>query len=323
MYMFKYIMTRLLFMLLALFVIFTLTFFLIKNIDLSVPEVPAGSPEYEAIMDRYERLGYFDPIGTQYVRYIKSLLIDGDWGVSFRLEYGKDISEILATRLPPTVIMNVLSFVISVPLGLLFGILAAKVKNSFGDAFISTAVMVVVSVPSYVYALLLQLFLGYRLGLPATILPIDQVGGNWLHPDMLYSMTIPIIALSLGTVASLTRFSRAELSEVMTNDYMLLARTKGLTKQQALSRHAMRNAMVPIFPSIISGFISVLFGSLVIENIFVVPGIGNLYLASIQTLDYNVFLGVSIFYTTIGLVGTLIVDLSYGVIDPRIRMGAR
>lgn len=323
MYMFKYVMTRILFMLLALFVIFTLTFFLIKNIDLSVPEVPAGSPEYEAIMDRYERLGYFDPIGTQYVRYIKSVLIDGDWGVSFKLEYGKDISEILATRLPPTVIMNVLSFVVSVPLGLLFGILAAKVKNSFGDAFISTAVMVVVSVPSYVYALLLQLFLGYRLGLPATILPIDQVNGNWLHPDMLFSMTIPIIALSLGTIASLTRFSRAELSEVMTNDYMLLARTKGLTKQQALSRHAMRNAMVPIFPSIISGFISVLFGSLVIENIFVVPGIGNLYLSSIQTLDYNVFLGVSIFYTTIGLVGTLIVDLSYGIIDPRIRMGAR
>lgn len=323
MYMFKYVMTRILFMLLALFVIFTLTFFLIKNIDLSVPEVPAGSPEYEAIMDRYERLGYFDPIGTQYVRYIKSVLIDGDWGVSFKLEYGKDISEILATRLPPTVIMNVLSFVVSVPLGLIFGILAAKVKNSFGDAFISTAVMVVVSVPSYVYALLLQLFLGYRLGLPATILPIDQVNGNWLHPDMLFSMTIPIIALSLGTIASLTRFSRAELSEVMTNDYMLLARTKGLTKQQALSRHAMRNAMVPIFPSIISGFISVLFGSLVIENIFVVPGIGNLYLSSIQTLDYNVFLGVSIFYTTIGLVGTLIVDLSYGIIDPRIRMGAR
>ena len=109
----------------------------------------------------------------------------------------------------------------------------------------------------------------------------------------------------------------------LTSDYMLLARTKGLTRAQTTVRHALRNAMVPIFPSIISEFIAVLGGSLIIESIFVVPGVGPLYVASINALDYNFFILLSAFYTSIGLVAGIVVDLSYGIIDPRIRMGSK
>ena len=123
------------------------------------------------------------------------------------------------------------------------------------------------------------------------------------------------------SIAGFTRYTRAELTEVLTSDFMLLARAKGLTRTQATINHALRNSMVPIFPMIVGEFISILGGSLIIENIFAVPGVGKLYLTSIQKLDYDVFMFVSMFYVVIGLVAALMVDLSYGIVDPRIRIG--
>ena len=120
----------------------------------------------------------------------------------------------------------------------------------------------------------------------------------------------------------MTRFTRAELTETLTSDYMLLARTKGLTKSQAVVHHALKNAMVPILPSIIASFISIMSGSLIIEGIFAVPGIGSLYIKAVSELDYDVFMGCNVFYVFIGLAAGIVVDLSYGFIDPRIRMGA-
>lgn len=126
-----------------------------------------------------------------------------------------------------------------------------------------------------------------------------------------------------GLDCGVARYTRAELTEVLTNEFMLLARTKGLTKGQAIVRHALRNAMVPIFPMILGEFVSVLSGSLIIEKFFAIPGVGGLYLNSIQALDYDFFMLLSGFYTLVGLLAGIIVDISYGLIDPRIRMGAK
>jgi oligopeptide transport system permease protein len=132
-----------------------------------------------------------------------------------------------------------------------------------------------------------------------------------------------ILSLAFGTIANFTRYTRAELSEVLTGDYMLLARTKGLTKAQAISRHALRNAMVVIVPMIMAEFIAILGGSLITENIFGIPGVGSLYITSINVRDYNFFMAMSIFYTFIGLASGIVNDISYGIIDPRIRMGSK
>ena len=132
-----------------------------------------------------------------------------------------------------------------------------------------------------------------------------------------------ILSLGFGVIAGLTRYTRAELSEVLTGDYMLLARTKGLTKAQAISRHAMRNAMVVILPMIIGEFIGIIGGSLIIEKIFSIPGVGNLYITAINLRDYNFFMALTFFYTFIGLASGIVIDVSYGIIDPRIRMGAK
>lgn len=152
---------------------------------------------------------------------------------------------------------------------------------------------------------------------------LADAGGSYFSFKMFQSLILPVLALSFGEIAGLTRFTRAELTETLTSDYMLLARTKGLTKAQATTRHALKNAMVPILPSIIASFIGILGGSMIIEQIFSIPGIGNLYIMSINQLDYDIFMLESIFYTFIGLLAGIVIDISYGFLDPRIKMGQR
>ena len=141
--------------------------------------------------------------------------------------------------------------------------------------------------------------------------------------DVFVSMLPAVFSLCLGSIAGYARYTRAELSEVLTSEFMLLARTKGLTKKQAVIHHAMRNSMVVIFPSILGEFISVLSGSLVIEKMFAINGVGGLYLNSITFKDYDFFMLLSGFYTLVSLTASIVIDISYGIIDPRIRMGAK
>jgi ABC-type dipeptide/oligopeptide/nickel transport system permease component len=140
---------------------------------------------------------------------------------------------------------------------------------------------------------------------------------------MIWSMLPAVLSLSFGVIAGFARTTRAELTEVLTSEFMLLARTKGLTKTQATIRHAMKNCMVVVLPSIFGSFIGILGGSLIIEKIFGIPGVGGLTLNAINGRDYNVFILVTCFYTIIGLAASLVVDISYGFIDPRIRMGSK
>ncbi len=202
----------------------------------------------------------------------------------------------------------------------MLGIYAALKKNRWQDYLISTLIMVFISVPAYVYALLVQYVLCFKMRL----FPLQMNSGTeWLTWSMFLSVVPAVLSLSFGSIASLARSTRAELAEVLTNDFMLLARTKGLTRGQATVRHALRNSMVPIFPLILGEFIGILGGSFVIEKIFGVPGVGQLMINSITARDYNVFMLLTAFYTLISLLTGLVVDLSYGFIDPRIRMGAR
>ena len=182
--------------------------------------------------------------------------------------------------------------------------------------------MIFISVPSYVYSYLIQYIFCYKL----KWFPLQIYAGTeaaLLSGKMFYSMIPAIMALGFGVIAGLTRYSRAELSEVLTSEFMLLARTKGLTKAQAIARHAMRNAMVVILPMIIGEFIGIIGGSLIIEQMFGIPGVGKLYITSINVRDYNFFMVLTGFYTFIGLLSGIIIDISYGFIDPRIRMGSK
>lgn len=320
--MIKYIFKRILLMLLTLFIIVTLCFMLIRALP-SSPLEGTSLAQSQAILERWEALGYNKPLLVQFCIYLKNIFTRLDFGTSWKISKAQPALDLLLGRLTPTIIVNFYALLISVPIGIALGILAAIKKNSWQDHLISTAVMLFVSVPSYIYAFFLQYLLFFRLGLfPQTVYSLSDAGG-WLTGKMLYSMVLPILALSFGQIAGLCRFTRAELSETLTSDYMLLARAKGLTKTQATIRHALKNAMVPILPMIISSFIGILGGSLVIESIFSIPGVGQLYVWSVQQRDYDVFMLNSIFYTLTGLAAGIVVDISYGFIDPRIKMGEK
>ena len=317
----KYVLKRLFLMIFTLFIITTICFVLIRILP---RELPTDKVQAEAIKARWQALGYNEPLITQFFIYLKNIVTEWDWGTSWYIQFRQPAWDLLTGRLLPTVLVNVYSLIPSIVIGILLGIYAAIKKNKWQDSLISTLVMVFVSVPSYVYAFLVQYFLYFKLGwLPLQVYSLADAGGSWFTGKMFVSMIAPVLALSFGTIAGMCRFTRAELTETLTSDYMLLARTKGLTRAQATSRHALKNAMVPILPMIISSFVGILGGSFIIEQIFAIPGVGQLYLQSISLFDYDVFMLDCVFYVFVGLLNGIIVDLSYGFIDPRIRMGEK
>lgn len=320
MYMLKYILKRIGLMIMTFVIIFTICFVLIKLLPITI-NVTIGQ-DREILENQLRARGYYDPIPKQFFMYLKRIFVEGDFGIGTNMpEFrNKPVWDTFVTMLPPTILLNVYSSLFSVPIGIALGIFAALKKNKWQDHTISTAVMVFISVPGFVTASLILYFLCFKWNL----LPKTMLGGyDYFTWPMFKSMIPAILSMSFGSIAGYARFTRAELTEVLTSEFMLLARTKGLTKRQATTRHALRNAMVPIFPSIVGEFISVLSGSLVIERIFSVPGVGRLYLNAINSIDYDFFMMLSGFYLLVGLAAGLVIDLSYGVIDPRIRMGAK
>ncbi|MBQ1226011.1 MAG: ABC transporter permease [Clostridia bacterium] len=335
MYMFKYVTKRLGLMLFTFIIIFTMCFVLIKLLPIPTNALPGQDPlivmktlegrgwitniqEGENGVYDYERV----PILIQYGTYLKRIITKGDFGIA--TTYGEylnmDLWDVFVSHLPPTILINIYSSLIGVPIGLGLGILAALKKNKWQDQLINIFIILLISVPSVVLALMLQYVFCFKLGwFPLTML----TSNDYFTWEVFHSMIPAVFALCLGSIAGYARYTRAELSEVLTGEFMLLARTKGLTKRQAIYRHAMRNSMVVIFPSILSEFVSVLSGSLIIERMFAINGVGGLYLNSITFQDYDFFMLLSGFYTLVSLTAGIVIDISYGFIDPRIRMGAK
>jgi len=320
MYMFKYVMKRIGLMLMTFMIIFVICFVLIKLLPIVI-NVQVGK-DRELIEAQIRARGYYDPIPVQFFNYLKRIFLHGDFGIGVNYpEYrNKPVWDAFVDRLPPTILINVYSSLIAVPIGIVLGIYAALKKNKWQDHTISTGVMIFISVPSFIYAFLVQYIFCFKIKLfPLKMNP----GYDYFTWDMFKSMMPAVISMCFGSIAGYARGTRAELTEVLTSEFMLLARTKGLTRRQATTRHALRNAMVPIFPSIVGEFVAVLSGSLIIEKIFVIPGVGGLYLNAINYQDYDFFMLLSAFYIFVGLAAAIVIDLSYGFIDPRIRMGAK
>ena len=316
--MFKYVLQRTIYMFFVFMIITLMCFVLVRMLPL--PVLPPDDPHTGVVLLRRQALGYNEPYLVQFWLFLKNIVTKWDWGLSEKLYFGQNVWDIFVSKLPATMIVNLYSIIWSIPVGIGLGIFAALKKNTWIDYFLSTATMIIISVPSFVYAFLIQYVFCFKLGW----FPFLMAGGtNYFSLTMLRSLVPPVLALSFGVIAGFTRTTRAELTEVLTSEFMLLARTKGLTKAQATARHALRNCFVVIVPAIFGEFIGILGGSLIIEGIFAIPGVGGLTLNAINGLDYNIFMLSTCFYTAIGLVAGLVVDVSYGFIDPRIRMGSK
>lgn len=318
--MLKYTLKRIVLIFFTMFIILTLAYILIQlttSFEERVKFYQMSDPKisYEEAVIYGKKAGWDDPILIKYFNWIKGVFT-GNWGVSVVYEVGQNPWTILTRFIPFTISINIWPLLIATPLGFLFGIIAALRKNKPTDYIISLLVMICISVPSFVFVTLLMINAS-NMGLPIQFRAADQA--NWKD------YIIPVIALSVGPIASLTRITRAELTEVLTSEYLLLARTKGLNRFQATIRHVLRNSLLPLVPSIIGSFVGIMFGSLVIEQIYGIKGVGGILLTAISETqpDHDLAMAALSFYTIIDLVTILIVDLAYGIVDPRIRMGAR
>lgn len=340
--MWRYVLKRILLLFVTTFIILSLTFILMKLIPF---ENPAGTAEQRLpFYNNQVRLGYMYtvtdittpadvtitiggtrymfnhyPIMTQYFSWLRGIFTEWNWGLSTKIRLNVSAMEIILDRLPYSLRLNIVSVLIAVPLGFVLGITAALNKNKPIDHVISTGVMLFISIPSFVMITFVLIIFAYGLEWFPTQWPSDNAPLN----VRVLGFVIPVVSLSFGSIAGFARYTRAELSEIMSSEFLLLARTKGLTKPQAVIRHALRNSLVPIIPMIIGEFVGLLAGSMILENLYGIPGIGSLFITAIQQKDYNVVMVDMAVYTIIGLFATLLVDLSYGIVDPRIRMGAR
>ena len=257
-----------------------------------------------------EKYGLVQPVLVQFGRYVKNLC-RGDFGVSYVISKDTPISVLLKNRVPVSFGIGMEAVTFGAFVGLLLGILAALKHNSWWDTLCTVISVLGVSLPSYVFALALAYFVGYK----ARWLPLLYDGGQFWA-----SSVMPMLALSMFTVATVARFTRTSLLEVLDSDYMLLAESKGITGRTLIMRHALRNALIPIITVLAPLIVDLMIGSLVIEKIFSIPGIGSLMVAAIQSNDYNVTIALAFIYSIMYIVLMLTVDILYGIIDPRIRL---
>lgn len=304
----RYVLKRLFMSLFTLLIITMVLFGLLRLMPGSPFNDEKLKPEQRAALNA--KYGLDKPLYIQYGRYILNLM-KGDFGVSYNISKDTPISQLIKTRLPVSIYIGGMSVLFGTVAGLLLGIIAALKHNSFWDNLCTVISVLGVSVPSYVFALGLSYTFGFKLA--------------WL--PMLYSAKTPFassimpsIALSMFTLASIARFTRNEMLEVMDSDYILLAESKGISGAPLIIRHTLRNALIPIITVLAPLIVDLMTGSLVVEKIFSIPGVGSLLVTAIQSNDYNVVIALSFIYSAMYIAIMLVVDILYGIIDPRIRL---
>lgn len=307
----RYILKRITLMFMTLLIVISVTFFLVRLLPGSpFNDEKLNAQQVEMINKQY---GLDAPVPVQYVRYMTGVFT-GDLGRSFKYD-NKKVEDLISTRLKPSAMLGAQALVIGSVVGLTLGIVAALKKNTFWDYFATVISVLGVSVPSFVLAALLQLYLTTK----HQIFPVTW--GMPIGSDFRYAWTVlPSIALSFFSIASIARFTRTELVEVLNADYIITAKSKGLTKGAVIVKHALRNALIPVVTMLGPLTVGLLTGSLVVEKVFAVPGLGDLLVSSITTNDLFCISGVSIFYSALYIGVILLVDILYGIIDPRIRV---
>ncbi len=258
----------------------------------------------------YAKYGLDQPVIVQFFRYVVNML-HGDFGVSYNISKNTPISQLIQTRLPISLGIGAAAVTFGAVIGLLLGLLAAFEHDTIWDSLATIISVIGVSVPSYVFALALMYFFGFQL--------------KWFpmlfsSKALFQSSVLPSISLSMFTLASIARFTRSEMLEVLGSDYMLLAESKGLSGFALIFRHALRNALIPIITVLAPLIVDLMTGSLVVEKIFSIPGVGSLLVNAIQSNDYNVVIALSFIYSALYIGIMLVVDILYGIIDPRIRL---
>ena len=302
----KYLIKRIFYMSLTLFLVATITFFLMKMMPGSPYANEAKmTATQKAIMNK--QYGLDKPIIEQYITYLAGAA-HGDFGISFQYS-NQPVSSLIGARLGASAQLGLQALVVGIILGIIIGSIAAVNQGTWIDSTATIVSIIGKSVPNFVLAVLLQYYIGLKLGW----FPIAGWGEA--------AQTImPTIALSVGPLAETARFIRTEMVDTLSSDYVELGKAKGLSRIEVIRKHTLRNSMIPLVTLIGPYAVALMTGSMVIENIFNIPGIGEQFTKSILTNDYPTIMGVSMVYCFGLVVILLLTDIVYSLIDPRIRL---
>ncbi|QPJ84660.1 ABC transporter permease [Sarcina sp. JB2] len=302
----KYILKRIATSIITLWAVITITFFMLRLLPGGPFTGERNIPE--AIMQNLEvKYGLDKPLFEQYGLYLKNLL-QGDLGESMKYA-GKEVSEIISYSFPSSAKLGVVVISIALIFGITLGIIAALKYNSWPDSLCMVLATLGVTIPSFVLATVLM----YIFGVKYKLLPVTGLNTP-------VSYILPALALGGYSIAFISRLTRSKLLETLNSDYIRTARAKGVSGFKVIVKHALRNTLIPIITYLGPLIAGILTGSFVVEKIFAIPGLGREFVNTISNRDYTVIMGVTVFYSSILIICNLLVDLLYGIIDPRIKL---
>lgn len=309
--MMKAFVKRLIYAILTLFIVASLTFFLIRLIPGNpIEEMTEQLPE-SVRENIYEQYGFDQPVHIQYKQFWKNLILERDLGESLKYR-GRKVTDTIKEFAPISGRLGIQAIFLGVSVGVILGLLAALNRGKWPDYLVMFIAILGVSIPNFVIASLLQYYLAIKSG----ILPVTGWGG--------FKYTIlPTLALSFGSIAKYARYMRANCLDVINQDYILTAQAKGASNFRIVRSHIIRNAILPII-TLLGPQIAMIFGgSFVIEKIFSVPGLGLYFVSAVNSRDYTMIMGQTIFISFLYIFSLMIVDIVYGLVDPRIRISDR
>ena len=304
----KYVIKKLAIAVLTLFLVVLILFLLMELMPGSPFNNPKLSDEQKQVM--MQAYGLDKPVLERFFIYVKNML-HGDFGVSYNMAADVPVAELIKSRLPISMLIGLASMILGSILGLALGFLAAFKKGKIWDVICRIISVISISVPAYIFAILFSYFLGFKLKL----LPLLY---DFRSPVI--SSLMAVISLSIFVMGVVLRYTRDEAVSVLSSDYVLFARSQGISKKVLLTKYVLRNSLMPIITVMTMLLVGLLTGSLVTESIFAVPGIGYLLSSAVTANDYNVVIALSFVFALIYVVARLILDLLYGLIDPRVRV---
>lgn len=304
----KYVLKRILLAAATLVVIIFVLFLMMDQMPGSPFNDEKLTETQKALL--YAKYGLDQPFFTRFLNYLRNML-KGDLGVSYVLSKNKAVSDLVAQPLRLSIRIGAYAMIIGSLIGILLGIAAALHHNQWIDTLCSVLAIIGVSVPSYVFALLLAYLIGFKLRWTPILYTSNNVSA---------SLILPVAALSVFPIANISRFTRSEMIDVLNSDYVQLVQAKGVPQSRVIRDHALRNTMIPVVTIMGPLLVNLLTGSMVVENVFGIPGIGMLMVNAISNNDYNVVIACAFIYSALYIGVMLVVDILYGVIDPRIRV---
>lgn len=311
--MLKFILKRVGYMCLTLWIIATITFMLMHTVPNS-PLASLGRKLPPATVANYNaKYGFDKPVFTQYKLFLKHIVMEGNLGESIIFP-GRTVEKMIHDGLPISARVGVQAVIFGFVLGVFLGILAAFKRGTWPDYLVMFIALLGISIPSFVFASILQ----YAFTVKLQIFPTSGWGHGFIT-NMKYSF-LPSLALSFAPIATYARYMRNNCLDVINQDYILTAKAKGVSSLALTWKHIIRNAILPSITILGPEIAGILTGSFVIENIFALPGLGNSFITAVSSSDYTMIMGLTIFIAFLYIISLLVVDILYGLIDPRIRI---